>query len=412
MYYILFSFLIFFNLLFIYINNRKRKELNSFFPILTLVSAIYSIIGVLLFDFAIDVPFDFFRISTYENINNAILYFLFCSLMYSLGVTVINFLYIRTKSSDIVDRKGYIQVVKDRLAKIPSQYFVFLTALWLVLFIPSYGLNNLFYRTEYRIDVSERSLLIFSNIIFPVSVISMGLIRNRFLRYSFLLSFLCVNILSSSRIVIICFLLYLVGTSIRLGKFNLWKTIIVLLLSVWMSAFTLYIRHSPVQGIQNIFALFQWFEIDTIAYAINYFTSFSVGVLSYAITSPIDNGAAVLLYSLNPLPSFIFDARVSESNLLGAAPYSAISILYTESYLGGGVYFFIVGAIFKFFEEFSFKNSYYTQWLFCGCMTIIFTFLSMQYTLRASTRIVYYLIFFMILFSIFRYIKKVLSNVR
>ena len=285
-----------------------------------------------------------------------------------------------------------------KLGNLGQMQLLVTAAIWFVMFVPSYGLDNLLHRTIYRPVFPFQIGMVISSVILPFSSLAIGLLRSRFLRIALLLAAMLIIVATSSRSSLVLIAFYLIGTFMRKGKIVKPELIFFAFLGLWLSAFALDSRNLPVQGIMpNLMALLAWFDIDAVVYTINYILSFSVGVLTYAIEVPY-HLVNVIPYSLSPLPSFLYNIPVSFDNLIGTAPYSALAILYNESYWGGIAFFFACGFVIAIMERYSYQRNFFL-WVVISSFVFVFTILCVQYPLRSAARLVYYMIFLSSLYA-------------
>lgn len=392
MIYFLYFLLSFTNIVLILIAKKKGYFLITLPALLYTVSSLYSFVGSVIFNFSTEVPFDLFRLSHQDTVELSIVYFMICSTSYLLGVVLL---------------KG-ISSSQNSLYIIPISQNMLLTLslLWFVIYVPSYGVSNIVERHIYIPEFSFRQGVIISTLLLPVSSFCLGYLNRPVIKKLIFICYLLILIMTSSRAIVIFISLFFVGSVLRTGKVTILSFFLTIISSIWLTAFALFARYQPVQGFQNIVYFFSWFDIDNIQLSINYLFSFSVGVLSYAQTVSGGVNLGQIFSYLNPLPSNMINFKEHE-NLIGAAPYSANALLYIYSPLSGVIYFLLSGVIFGRIYKGSYSSFIYSK-LFV-CLSLIFAFMSLQYTLRAATRIIYYAIF---IYFIYIFFKKILRNIK
>lgn len=385
MVYFLFTILALLNVFLFLVVRRKGYFFISLPALLYFISSSYTFFGVLLFDFSSTIPFDLFSYSREVDINSSVLYFQLCAISYMVGLIFI-------KKANATQSLNYI-------IPMSQSTLLIMVMLWFIIYIPSYGLDNIIERQIYIPDFNFRLGVILATLVLPVSSFCLGYITNKFLKRIIFIIYLLVLLMTSSRAIVIFIALYFVGGVLRTGKISALKCIIMFMLSIWLTAFALFARYQPVQGFQNIIYFFTWFDLDNIQLSINYLFSFSVGVLSYAQTEGGTVSLAQLISYINPLPSGMINFKEHE-NLIGAAPYSAVSLLYLFAPISGIIYFSLSGFLWGKIYSNSLKSFIFSK-LFI-CLSLIFAYMSLQYTLRASTRILYYAIFIYFLYILMK----------
>ncbi|SFH36142.1 hypothetical protein [Modicisalibacter xianhensis] len=376
----------------IYLVYKRQGRFLIVFPALLFISALYTWIGWRFFSFSVDMPFDFLRHARADNVEKAIIYFIVCAGAFALGS-----LLVRDNSAARAGTELPNKLVVT-LGNLGQMQLLATAAIWFVVFIPSYGLDNLLQRTLYRPEFAFQIGMVIASIVLPFSSLAIGLLRNRFVRMALLIAAMLIIVATSSRSSLVLIAFYLIGTFMRKGRIVKTELAVFAFLALWLSAFALESRHLPVQGIMpNFLALLAWFDIDAVVYTINYILSFSVGVLTYAIEMPY-HLVNVVPYSLSPLPSFLYSIPVTFDNLIGTAPYSAMAILYNESYWGGVVFFFVCGFLIAVMERYSYQRNFFL-WVIISSFIFVFTILCVQYQLRSAARLVYYMMFFSALYT-------------
>lgn len=86
-------------------------------------------------------------------------------------------------------------------------------------------------------------------------------------------------------------------------------------------------------------------------------------MLSYAQTEGGTVSLAQLISYINPLPSGMINFKEHE-NLIGAAPYSAVSLLYLFAPISGIIYFSLSGFLWGKIYSGSLKALFFQSYLF------------------------------------------------
>ncbi|TBT48454.1 hypothetical protein CGK22_24455 [Vibrio parahaemolyticus] len=101
-----------------------------------------------------------------------------------------------------------------------------------------------------------------------------------------------------------------------------------------------------------------------------------------------------------------------ESQKLNAnSPFPAFALLALNGPFFFGLYYFLAGSIMAIFGGYLAKKNKSLN-LFVVMLILVFSFLSLQYNLRGTTRILYYLVFFSLSFKVVAIIKFNINKYR
>lgn len=265
-------------------------------------------------------------------------------------------------------------------------------------------LNHLLYRDSPFIDgVSKRSMGLIDTLFWLALILSFYT-RNFFLVVLsiFLITFSFVGMGQRQGFLLLCaFSLYRLFSTESRNKF-IYSLLIIL--SVYLLFF---IVGSRVVWIGGILRLFDPELISNLVHAIpftlNYMSNFSIvtnAKAMYQIASDLD----YTIYCLSPLPSTILSAGFDSTkfNLQPHVPYPAVATLFNNfGFLGVAIIIFIV----YYFLALSTRLLRY-EWLplnlFIYLHFLINFMFGLQYNLRGTSRVFYFLAFLILLLSIYR----------
>lgn len=389
-----------------YIRLYKKNPL-LILPIIYVLVGMYTILGERFFDFSKEVPFDF-----YNKVNEVSILYVYFHLIAGSVIYTIGF-YIFFKGGG--NSNPLINLGRISLKVIDNKYIVSLFLVTIILLHIGYGFSHIYYREGYTLgDAGVSFARVLYTLFLPLTCLLIPFSKSNFLKFFIpsILFFLVMGT-SSRNLVLIPACIFL-GGLIRDGKVLIFKSVLsgtMIALSVTIS---LQSRDYAVQGVvPNILYLFDsGLDFLVMNYAINYLTSYSVfaSSLTYQNYSP---DLLSLYYSLTPLPSSFIDLEyMVESQKLNAnSPFPAFALLALNGPFIFGLYYFVSGGVMAIFGGYLAKKNESLN-LFVVMLILVFSFLSLQYNLRGTTRILYYLIFFAFSFKVIAIIKFNINKYR
>ncbi|WP_010433914.1 O-antigen polymerase [Vibrio cyclitrophicus] len=372
------------SVLFVFYIYKLRSSGNLVFilPLYYSFTVLYVLIGLYIFNYAKEVPFDIYSLVYDEYVINSAKLYVLSSFSFCLGAMFFS-------------RNGNVRA-KNNSVQADFKYqklLLLLSVSIFVLYVFSYGIEPLIYRVGYISSEHERNK--YGSIVFyltsPFIFVLMPFIKRKFLRILFFVVFFLALFSSSSRFLVMLPFLYLVGVYIKNRKLPL--TILFLHLSMIAGGlmFVLQIRYYQYHGlIPNIASFFsKGIDYDYIFVGLNYAFSFSLMGTAYVLkgfTFDINS----FFISINPLPSMFVDIEymLSTQQMLPTAPISAISLLSLSGYLGLVVFYITTGCFFSYSLS-KFKGQNIVYYIILG-LFVMFTLFSIQYNLRGLTRFLYY----------------------
>lgn len=374
---------------------KKTDDLLLLLPIFYNFVVLYSLVGVFIFRYSIEVPFDFYnKISDGDIYKSAGVYVL-ASYLFFLGSSFVK------KSRNNVPFKRKNMEIKRQGVLIFSILCVY------SLYIAGYSLEALLYRRGYIDSSFERnkSILIIFFVCSPFVTTLIPFIRKKVVKYFIYLLCFLIIFSASSRFIIMLPFLYIVGTFLR---FNIIKIRVVLFNSMLICIsliFVLQIRYYDYHGlIPNLISLFsKGVDTEYLWVGLNYALSFSLFGTSYVLKS-FSHDPVAFYISLNPLPSrFLNLDLLSSQRMLGTSPMSAVSILSLSGYATLSTFYFITGAVFSYILN-KMKGVTFLYYAVVG-LFIMFTLFSIQYNLRGLSRFFYYSIIVFVIYNVTKKIK-------
>ncbi|HEA3090950.1 TPA: hypothetical protein RVR74_003285 [Aeromonas salmonicida] len=390
---ILFVFVI---LLMICIGLYKKSPL-LILPLIYLSVGLYTILGERFFEFSIKVPFDF-----HDEISVAsVTYIYWCLIAASVFYTLGFLLFFKNSGGH---SNAYLQFNYMREKNISDKNIVTLFLSTIFLLHIGYGFTSIYYREGYTLgDSGIGSARVLYTLLLPLTCLLIPFSNNRWLKLFLGVSlFLLVMGTSSRNLVLIPACIFL-GSVIKTGTVSVLRGLFFGVLVSISVTISLQSRNYQIQGvIPNIISLFEsGLDFSLMNYSINYLTSFSI--FASALTQEgYSSDILSLYYSLTPLPSSAIniDYMVESQKLNDYSPFPALGLLALNGPLFLCLYYFISGAIISSFGGYLARKNKSLN-LFVVMLVLVFSFLSLQYNLRGTTRILYYLIFFSLVVRIF-----------
>ncbi|HDM8052360.1 hypothetical protein [Vibrio harveyi] len=390
----------------LYIRLYKKTSL-LILPIIYVLVGMYTILGEQFFDFSKEVPFDF-----YNKVNEVNIFYIYFHLIAGSVIYTIGF-FVFFKGD--INSKPLINFEGISLKVIGNKYIISLFLVTITLLHIGYGFSHIYYREGYTLGEAGVSFArVLYTLFLPLTCLLIPFSKSKFFKFLIpSILFVLVMGTSSRNLVLIPACIFLGGV-IRDGKVSFFKSVlsgIMIALSVTIS---LQSRNYAVQGVvPNILSLFDsGLDFLVMNYAINYLTSYSVfaSSLTYQNYSP---DLLSLYYSLTPLPSSFIDLEyMVESQKLNAnSPFPAFALLALNGPFFFGLYYFLAGSIMAIFGGYLAKKNKSLN-LFVVMLILVFSFLSLQYNLRGTTRILYYLVFFSLSFKVVAIIKFNINKYR
>jgi hypothetical protein len=288
--------------------------------------------------------------------------------------------------------------------------------------ILTYGFDDIFYRTYYLADSS--TLAILSQLSAVVGVLLASFLvtvkqtKSKIAAYFCFLVIFLIVFAKGSRFAVLAILLFqfipLILNGKDFGFMGFVKIILTILFAYYVMHATLYFRAESEYGLLPYFGSL----VDVfLSLSENDFQSFWDILLNISFSLPVTeitiqyglHDIGELAISLSPLPGEvagwyeIADARrVSEY-----IPFSALGELYGYSPLACIIYMFVAGAIFEYAaHEFAYGagRGKLVLMLLLFSIGVLFCLNAVQYNLRSTTRLLYYLL--VIVFS-----WKIVTNV-
>ncbi|MBL4249783.1 hypothetical protein H8F16_22300, partial [Vibrio fluvialis] len=346
---------------------------------------IYTVLGESFFDFSKNVPFDFYNKIDGESVRYIYYHLMAGSFFYTMGF----FLFFKKRSTSVLMKLDLNTTIKDK-----HIYFVFLITI--ILLHVGYGVEHLYYREGYTLgDAGVSFARVLYTLCLPLTCLLIPFSKNTLISLFFsVVLFVLVMGTSSRNLVLIPACIFLGGV-IKNGRVSFLKSLLYGILVVFSVTISIQSRNHAIQGVwPNILSLFDsGFDLLVMSYAINYLTSYSIfaSSLAYQNYSP---DLLSLYYSVTPLPSSAIDVKyMIESQKLNAnSPIPALGLLALNGPLVFCTYYFISGSVLAIFGGFLAKINKPLN-IFVVMFILVFSFLSLQYNLRGTTRVLYYLIF-------------------
>lgn len=369
---------------------------STFLPIVlfTLFGHLYYLVSCLVFDFGYFVPI-------FSNFSGKQEYYFVASLclMYtSLGIVHGATLKYRTttisrpvKTSSIL-LSNNPNIMHNRIMSIVAVALV-LTSYFLVLMDVKF--TDLLYRDVTFVEVTGGKMSTVDILFWPLCVLISAL-QNRNLRHSLLLIYFCLYFGMGERQAFLLLFTYGCFRKFFFTQSNI-KFASILLSSFVVLSLLIFARYGERSaGIIGVLSHLQNIEeiIQFILFSINYVTNFSVFTNGEAILA-FDEDPGLVLYSLNPLPSFLLNDEMYSGSidLQPHVPYAGAAMIYnTFGFFGNYIVGTFIGLLISITSRYSRQTGLPRPLiLILALAPLIFM---TQYNLRAGIRFFYYMIVF------------------
>lgn len=298
---------------------------------------------------------------------------------------------------------------------------IFFTVTCVVTAFIAYGPVGLFYRTFYISEVGAASII--SQMTSMMAVVLSAILHCRSDRRSVSIARVCFFLVffsifaKGSRLAVIAFAAFFVLPLIFRGhklNFRLFlKIFIIFTISFFLMHGMLYFRDDSQYGLIPYLEKFSEIR-DSVSdndyaslWGIFFNVTFSIPVTQATIESGVHN-IYNLFVAINPLPGdFAGWYDISDSRRISIEiPYSAFGELYGVHSLILAFYMLFVGFMFGAFEQELISAKFGRRWillLLYFSFGLLFSLFCMQYNLRASTRMIYYLIVIFLINRLFTF---------
>ncbi|HAS8452257.1 TPA: hypothetical protein I7726_19815 [Vibrio vulnificus] len=408
-----FIFLVFL-LILVIIFSFKSKNILYILPVFYITTCLYSVLGINILEFAVDVPFDLYRTFDYNNWDYSLYAYLLASISFIIGVHFSKKTNSRRRFliDDLGSNFNKMSNVGLYLNNTSEVYkliiiLVTLTFLWF-----GYGVDNLVYRVGYVPEDGRIGFLLTLYTLFlPISSFILAFVKSKTLRYLLLIVLFFSVFGTTARMLLIIPVLYYVGVCLKYGRIKYKFGFFIFCVTILVLTYTLEYRNHAVQGIiPNVMHLFHnGLDLSYVILGLNYVLSFSFAVNSYSLLNFSFN-PSVFLIAINPLPSTFLDMgyMIDNQSLNANAPIPALSYLFLGGTFVGCSYYLLVGFFFSIIFDFVKKNSV-LLYVVILALFLLFVFFSGQYNLRSVTRITYYII---ILGLCLKFYKIIVHNIK
>ncbi|EPQ8264422.1 hypothetical protein [Vibrio alginolyticus] len=402
MFVFIFLFLAFYIVLF-----YKTKNILLTLPIFYSLTVVYSYLGIKVFSFGIEVPFDLYNAFPEKEWDVSLTAYLLSSAFFTTGLLFSGIQEPESSSIEYNTSKKYSKVGAILVDK-SDWGKIFLLILTILFLISGYGLENLLSREGYvPHEGRNKLLLIFYMMFLPLSSFSLAFLKSRYLRvFGYSILFLLV-FGTTARMLLLLPAIYYLGICIKFGRLKIKYGLFTFFVLLFIITYTLEYRNLPIQGIiPNLkYMMANGVSVDYIILGLNYILSYSFASNSYSIYSFSFDFNSFLI-AINPMPSSMLDISymLDKMSMNANSPIPTIGYLFLSGFFVGSLYYFFAGFIFNKVFRYAKRNNTILYMvilaLFC-----LFVLLSGQYNLRGSTRLIYYCVFVTLLYRSYRILK-------
>lgn len=376
----------------------KKLGVYIILPLYYLFVVFYTFIGSELYNFAQDVPFGFYFDVDSTSIDRTYFLICFAAISFSSSLLILKKLF------------GFNYNVTLDIARIEinNNLVLLFFIITIVLLHVGLGVDHLYSRVGYAGATGSSSARILYTLLFPITCLSLPFIKNRILKWTLFLILIFLVQGTSSRNSILIPSLFFVGVCLRDSKVSIVKAIIFGALGLFFAAYSLQYRENQYQGVipNIIFFINEGVDFNYLTRSVNYVSSFSFYAIALS-TQEFGFNLSSFISSISPLPGrFINSDEMMSYQLLNKfAPMPALGFLATSGYFAVFCYYSLISMFWAFSAKLFSNSSKYVS-LIIVVLFILFTILSLQYNLRAVTRIIYYAFSIYLLMRL----KKLLSR--
>lgn len=208
---------------------------------------------------------------------------------------------------------------------------------------------------------------------------------------------------------ILLFLMYLFTNK----NIRFFKTLLYMVSIMFLLVFIQYSRGLEENGLFGIIKYTNFSDMFNYFYFVLYYSfPYSVFVTAGTYDNYIElSKIKDFMIMLNPLPGYLAGWYNINLNMaiIPVVPYSSIGTIFTLGYTGIIIFYFllgiIVGYIDSFIQKMNCSRNYFLAIIVWSLMLLFIVFHN-QYTLRTSTRYIYYNLFIIIIFKLYKFLKK------
>ena len=375
------------------VSRRGYQNAGAIFVGIYAITAVCGYLGFRVFSFAYGMPFRFGDSLSVSHFVAAEFAFLVAVLAFVAGYMMLSERYgkARPQSQPQRIRSRRPGTISTKNAIAMAGFIVSVSLL-----LAAYGWVGIFERSEYLPNTINRVFKSLGILLTPGVLVYAHYYKvPRSALVIFYLSYLLLFFGMGSRSLVLLPISYVMasffspGGGIGLKKLSISAGATILLVSIALS-----VRDTSTHGVipyaQDIVS--NGLEEELMLLAFNYVSAFSYSLTAY-LSDSMYYEVNYLWVSLDPRLGFMIGwPAVSENLKINPyAPYNTISELYFFGWSVVGAYYFAIGSIFALCERYSRNRSRILHFV-VYISVLFFTIYSLQYNLRSSTRIIYYIL--------------------
>jgi hypothetical protein len=356
------------------------------------VSAWSGYFGIMVFDFARDLPFELgVNISSVDHLSALVTFFV-SMFFFVTGFNLFFKNIIYFSGNNKVNRRFQPRSLSDGVHLICLSM---LLASASIMFFSAYQDFGLIARKDYLPLDIIRSLKAAGS--FLILIFLMQLMRRPKARLVKLFWIILISLLfisAASRMVIFPLAAYLLAKLIQGERFNLktvWLFGTVTMLELLL---VVSLRSVTEHGLLNYLVAgneMKQLDMELVLFVVNYISSFSYALTVNLVS--LDYSMASFWVSIDPRLGFMtaWHSIADQLRLNEFAPFNALSELAALGVIFSCMYFFVAGAIIALATNISQRSHFLSALL--SIFVLIFVLYSLQYNLRSTTRFLYYILF-------------------
>ena len=370
---------------------------------------IYTLLGTQFFEFAQAVPFNLYEKVNVQYTEEVTLYFLLSAFCFGIAVEI-NLL----NSTLVTSAKGRNILIglANKLMYLSEKYKYLILFITFSSLVFGFGPAALIYREGYvPREGRVPQLLTVYMLSLPIASFLLAFLKNKLIKYLlFILLFMLIFGTTARMLVLLPFFYYF-GSILNARRIGFVKTVLFLILVLFVFAFTLQYRAYQFQGLYpNLTNLLNnGIDFGFVNLGLNYIFSYAFFATAYGIQEFTFDLKAFLI-SVSPAPSSFLDIpyMLERQSLNANSPLTALTILSQGGWLLVAGFYFVVGFAVSATSQFLRVNNK-VVFLISMVLFVMFTMFSVQYNLRGASRLIYYIL---ILAFLVRFVNVFLYNAR
>ncbi|UYG06063.1 hypothetical protein [Halomonas sp. M4R1S46] len=368
-------------------------------------------LGFNVFTFSYGMPFELGDDLYRKSFVNAEFVFFIAIVSFMLGDSISGLVFRKSSIQESITQKQASVFLKAGAGQ-KKILFPLLLLSWSMLVL-SYGLDAILYRSKYipaNIGAIKSLGLLLTVLLL---VLIYGVVKSKLCMFFIYSATFLIFFSYGSRFMAVVPICYIMSNLLFSNK-NLGPTKIISCAasSLFFVMLAIQLRRFEPHGLVPYFwgLINRGIDIDLWMFSINYIASFSYSLTAYVVEK-FSYDIEYFYLSINPALGSMLDwaDRSKDVRVNEYVPFNAISELYLTGVAYLSVYFLFSGFYWKLIDQVVFSKSKLCA-VFVYVFCLIFTFYTLQYNLRSSTRIMYYSFAVISMYFSYFYIIRILPK--